>query len=148
MVWIPLLAQFVVMGAGLVTAWGLIGQWSHHGPPGVELDYVIHPPIIARLVETVATVLSVIVTVLVFYVLYRAARGGRTDRRWSYVFAASVLLGLVLGVGARIATAGTIGANIGFGLMMLLALPAAVLAWLAWTAVWAWRIGRSSLPRQ
>jgi hypothetical protein len=131
----------VAAGAALVSgvpvaAWGLMGQQNYNGLPASELDYAFQPWDIGDGVAAVAGGLALALAVAGAAVLVRGSLRGVMDLRWWGVLGPLVVLGLMAGVGWRILTAGSIGANIGGGLLIIFGTPVAA-GLLLWSLAWA-----------
>ncbi len=116
-----------------VVVWWMIGDLSE--PDLFAPDYMFEPPRIAGTVEDAIGIVGSIVTTAILIVLLRALASRITRRQ----FAATVpviALGAYVGFSWRVMTAAVSGANIGGGLLMLVAIvfvPAmAFLAQLLW----------------
>jgi hypothetical protein len=120
---LPKLPARAAVVAGLValplaTAW-VVGDQSSPGFAEYELDYIYRPfefsPALGW--ASVAIVLaSGILSALAF-------RQGVLRRAWLPVVLMLAGLGVVLGYGFRVVTAGVIGANIGGAMLLLFGLP-------------------------
>jgi hypothetical protein len=126
-----LVGALVVFVCAAVVAWVLVGDQSAPGFRPDELDYTIRLEVPAS-VETTAGIACGAILVAAIIGLVRKRAG------WQVV-AAALLAGAIVGAGARIVTAGTIGANIGAGLVMFLGGPIA-LALLAYAIFRATRV--------
>lgn len=139
-----------VAAAGLLLAtpvatWWLVGDLSATVPPGTSLDYTIRPPAIAPWAERVAGIGALLVTGAALAVLVRGARRRRFDRRWWAALLPAVAAGGLAGLGWRVMTAGTIGANVGAGLTILVGGPVVALL-LLWAIGWSAHLLRSARP--
>jgi hypothetical protein len=135
--WGLLAAAAACVLATPVAVWWLVGDLSVAAPAGAGLDYVIRPPAIDPWAERLIGVGGLLVTGLALVLLVRASRQRRFDRRWWATLLPAMGAGIVAGFGARVVTAGTIGANIGAGLTIVLggALMAVLLLWaIGWSA--------------
>ncbi len=125
-----------------VAAWGLMGQQNYDGLPASELDYAFQPWDIGDGTAAVIGGLALALVSAGAAVLVRGALRGAMDQRWWGVLGPLVVVGLMAGVGWRILTAGSIGANIGAGFMIMIGAPfaAGLLLWsLAWGVWLAWQ---------
>lgn len=104
-----------VPAAAASTAW-LIGDLSYTGPTdGYGLDHAVEPLLSERTLA-VAGLAGLVLLVLALAALLRAPRA------WP-VLACSLAGGALVGLTYRVATAGVIGANIGYGLLLLVGAP-------------------------
>ncbi|MFB7932849.1 hypothetical protein ACFC4C_27480 [Streptomyces sp. NPDC056039] len=117
-----------------VAAWGLMGQQNHDGLPASELDYAYQPWGIGDGVAAVVGGLALVLAGVGAAVLVR----GAMDRRWWGVLGPLVVVGLMVGVGWRVLTAGVVGANIGAGMLIIFGTPVAagLLLWAVGRGVW------------
>ena len=121
-------------------AFWLIGDQSLHGDKD-DLDYLFRISI-----APTAVLMAGVVALLAFVAAARylsVNRAPADDGRVAQLVALLMLAGIVLAFGARIVTAGVIGANIGGGGVLLFGLP----LWMALVAaavIRFWRSGRSS----
>ncbi|MFI6498209.1 hypothetical protein [Nonomuraea typhae] len=122
-----------------VAAWWLVGDLSATAPPGAELDYAVRPPDLGAGVERAAGLVAVLVVAGTLVFLIWSARRGRLDGRWWAALVPALAAGALAGAGARVVTAGTIGANIGAGLTVAGG-GALVAVLLLWAAGWSLRI--------
>jgi hypothetical protein len=122
-----------------VAVWWRVGDQSPTVPPGTALDYVIRPPVIDPWVERVIGIAAVLVVGGTVFLLVRGSRRGRFDRRWWAALLPALAAGIVAGLGGRVVTAGTIGANIGGGLVIIVGGPLVALL-LLWSAGWSARL--------
>lgn len=131
-----------------VAAWWVSGDMSYTptiadtlaGPP----DYMVRPLPLSASTERAAGATAVVVVLASALLLVVHARQGPWDRRWFGPLAAAATVGVIVGFGWRVMTAGVIGANIGAGLMIVFAGPM-VLVLLGWAAVRAAKV-RRTLP--
>ncbi|MGW0862281.1 hypothetical protein [Streptomyces sp. NPDC002611] len=117
-----------------VAAWGLMGQQNHDGLPASELDYAYQPWGIGDGVAAGVGGLALVLAGVGAAVLVR----GAMDRRWWGVLGPLVVVGLMVGVGWRVLTAGVVGANIGAGMLIIFGTPVAagLLLWAVGRGVW------------
>ena len=128
-------ASTVLVAAVPVAAWGLIGQLDEPGPRS-ELSYIIEPPGIAAGVETTLGVVCLVLAVVSGAVLVHASRRGTFERRWWPVLLPLVAAGLITGAAGRVVTAGSMGANIGGGMAILVGGPVVAGLLVAALVVW------------
>lgn len=129
-----LLAATGLVAAVPVAVWGVVGQRDASGVPRSELDYVVRPWDLPDGVAPLLGVAGTLTAVGCAGALLAATRSGDLRRQWWQVLVPLVLAGALAGAGWRVITAGTVGANIGAGLVVLLGAPL-VAALLAWSAV-------------
>ncbi len=130
-------AVTALVPAAVVAGWALIGDLSSEGFAATELDYARRPP-------ELAVWESVLIGVGVGALAVWAVVVGLRHRLRRTALVPSVLVGLLLAGVGRVATAGVVGANIGYGLALLLLLPtAAVLLALAVALAWRPRARRT-----
>ncbi|TDD00291.1 hypothetical protein E1292_29280 [Nonomuraea deserti] len=122
-----------------VAVWWLVGDLSASVPPGTALDHVISPPAIGPWAERAVGVAALLVTGVTTVLLVRASRRRRFDRRWWAALIPVLVAGAIAGAGWRVVTAGTVGANIGAGLTIMLG-GALVALLLLWAAGWSARL--------
>jgi hypothetical protein len=121
----PVEVAFValVVAAPITTYW-LVGDLSEPGDP-YYLDYFVKSTVSESSVKA-AGLLAFVVLCAASTFLVRTAR---PLRRHLHTFRAALMLvlaGEIVAVGARVATAGTSGANIGAGLFLIFGLPISV----------------------
>lgn len=109
-------AAAIVLGLAVpVVTWWLIGDLSTARPD--DADYVIRP--LVRISAGAARVLGIVSLVLAVaaagWLSWASVHSG-FDLRWWSVLGPLLALGMLLGLGWRVFTAGVIGANIGAGL--------------------------------
>ncbi|WP_432519290.1 hypothetical protein [Kineococcus sp. SYSU DK006] len=118
----------LLLPATAVAVWWAVGDLSTPGgDPGPEFA----DPRLSAAGETAAGVLSLLVLLAAAVLLSRRSSLLRRDRRWWAVLLPVVAAGALLAVAHRVATAATVGANIGIGLISLpgVVLAAAALLW-------------------
>lgn len=122
-------AVLIVLAVPVVT-WWLVGDQSTTSRDNA--DYVLRPPFrfSSRVTRAVGAG-ALVVTVAAGAVLIVASASHSFDLKWWTVVGPLLLLGILLGLGWRVLTAGVIGANIGAGLFMFLAGPV-ILAIVGW----------------
>jgi hypothetical protein len=116
-----------------VAMWWLIGDRTEV-PAELDPDYVVRPPAIDPLVERAAGLgcaLTVVVGLLLAGWVTLRVPG---HRPWWSVILSVLTAGYIVGIGLRAMTTGVIGANIGFGVMVLWGGPAVVML-LMWAVV-------------
>ncbi|MCK9900133.1 hypothetical protein CC117_12505 [Parafrankia colletiae] len=143
-------AAAVLIAAVPVAVAGLLGQDYEQDSHQSELSYVVRPPdILAGWMTTIGIVALLLATAAASLLLHRG-RSGDADRRQWQVLWPLVGVGVILGLGYHIATAGVIGANIGFGFVLLFGVPLAIVLLLVAVArAWALRAedrGHASRP--
>jgi len=113
-----------IVGAGAALgSWWLIGDQSVHTRSPEDLDYAFRAPTVPHWVFVTFGPIGFVAAVASLSWLVIAASRLVIDRRWLQVASLLALAGFLLAVIGRVATAGSIGANIGGGLGILL-LPA------------------------
>ncbi|MDT3438961.1 MULTISPECIES: hypothetical protein [unclassified Pseudofrankia] len=119
---------------------GLLGQDDYPGVPRSELDYAVRPlDIPAGRMTTIGVVALLLAAAAAALLLHGGRRGAADPRRWQ-VMCPLVGVGVILGFGYHVATAGVIGANIGFGLVIFFGVPlVAMLLVVAAAREWALR---------
>ncbi|MGP3971932.1 hypothetical protein [Streptomyces sp. 6N223] len=124
--------------AGLVVSvpvgvWGLVGQRNASGVAPAELDYAVRPWDLPSGAETLLGACGTLAALGCAALLLAATRAGYLRPQWWHVLLPLVVAGAALAVGWRVITAGTIGANIGAGLVVLFGTPlvAVLLLWSA-----------------
>lgn len=122
-----------------VAVWWLVGDLSFDGP---DLDYAVQPLPLAPGTERALGLGALALAALAFAVLLRPA--GVLWRRpgWWAVLLPVTAAAVVVGAGWRVATAGVYGANIGFGLVVIVGGPV-VATCLAFAAYRATRLLRT-----
>ncbi|WP_018504481.1 hypothetical protein [Parafrankia discariae] len=116
----------LLIAAVPVAVIGLLGQDDYQGVPRSELDYAVRPPDIPAGRMTAIGVVALLLAAVATAFLLREGRRGAVDRRRWQVVCPLVGVGVILGFGYHVATAGAIGANIGFGLVILFGGPLVV----------------------
>lgn len=124
-------AVAALVPAAAVAGWALLGDLSSEGFPVSALDYAHRAP---ELDPWQSVLIGVGVGALGVWAVVVGLR--HQLRREALV--PSVLVGLLLAGVGRVATAGVIGANIGYGLALALLVPAAVIL-LGLAVMLAWR---------
>lgn len=120
-------AALLLVTAVPVAIVGLLGQDDDPTIPPAELDHAVQPlDISAGLMTTIGVGALVLVAATGAFLIHAGRRGATDPRRWQ-VLCPLVGIGLVLGFGYHIATAGVVGANIGYGLVVLFGGPLTVL---------------------
>jgi hypothetical protein len=105
--------------AAPVAAWWLVGDQSSEGFTRDELDYVVSPPNWSAESVRLAGIAALLAIVIAAVVVRWANGTERLDRRWNRVVLVLVLDAAYVGYASRIATAGVIGANLGFASAVL-----------------------------
>jgi hypothetical protein len=123
--------------AAAVATWWLVGDLS---TPGSDVDYAFGPLTVDPTLERALGVGSIAVLVVALGLLASARWRGFLARWWS-VLVPLVLVGVIVGAGLRVMTAGVIGANIGAGLVALFGGPV-VVALLLWVVFRSLRLAR------
>ncbi|WP_433872163.1 hypothetical protein [Saccharopolyspora sp. CA-218241] len=109
--------------AAPVAFWYVIGDQSSVSPD--HADYLVEPLRLPSWVNGAVVAVTALVVLGCALVLLRESRRGRLGRRHGVVLGLLLVAGLLIGVSARMITAGVIGANIGGGIMLMVALPLA-----------------------
>jgi di/tricarboxylate transporter len=137
----------IVVAAGVpIVAWSMIGDQSEVAETVPNPDYAIRPwnvpAPVSRFIEAGALVALV---AAVAFLLYATATR-RMRARWWWIVAMAGAIGGLIGLLARTGTARVIGANIGFGIAVLLSLAvAAILICISVVLTLLW--SRDSAPR-
>jgi hypothetical protein len=129
------LAAVALVLATPVATWFLVGDLS--ATRFDDLDYLWRAPDLPAAMDLVVGVLAALVVVASATVLAVALRRGQVRRQWSATVVLLCAAGAVLGYAGRVVSAGVIGANIGGGMMIVLAGPLVLAlvvaaAWNAW----------------
>lgn len=113
--------------AGVLAAapavWWLAGLLPDEDLDGAPPDHAITPPEIGATAELVIGLVAVVVLAAGAVALDRGTRGGLLSRGWARVAAAAALAAGYVGFTYRVGTEPVIGANIGYGMLMLGAIP-------------------------
>jgi hypothetical protein len=112
-------ALALVMVTPVVSGWG-VGDLSEEVDPRYA-DYAIRPLGLSPGVERGLGMAAAGVAVVAGGALVLATRRRQIDRRWWAAIVPLLLIGVYCGVSYRVVTAAVIGANIGAGMMFLLA---------------------------
>lgn len=115
----------VCMGAlaAFPAVWWVLGRLDHSGDWIVDPDYAIQPPQVDRTLTHLIGVLAVVAVVASGALLsWNLASGHIANLRTRPVISLA-LASAYMGLTAHVATAPDIGANIGFGLLVLGAVP-------------------------
>jgi hypothetical protein len=130
------IAAIVLILAVPVVTWWLVGDQSTTKPDNA--DYVVRPPFrmskgVTRVVGAASLTLALAAAAWLIY----ASASASFDNRWWSVIGPMLLLGVLLGVGWRVFTAGVVGANIGAGIFAFVAGPVilAIVAWVIFRTV-------------
>ena len=136
MKWLVPLAGATLLLAVPVMTWWLVGDLSTV-PLSSDPDYFIRPFRISPALERVLGWGSVLVAIVAALLLTWASLRKGLDPRWWSVLGPLLLIGVLVGFGWRVFTAGVIGANIGAGLVTFFAGPviAVLLAWAVFRSV-------------
>jgi hypothetical protein len=122
-------AVLVVLAVPVVT-WWLVGDQSTTSPDNA--DYVLRPPFrLSNRARRALGIGALVVTLAAAASLIGASASHSFDPSWWSVVGPLLLLGILLGLGWRVITAGVIGANIGAGLFVFFIGPV-ILALVAW----------------
>ncbi|WP_432486347.1 hypothetical protein [Kineococcus esterisolvens] len=123
-----LLAVTAALPATAVATWWAIGNLSH---PQGWIDPAAAGPQLSAATERTAGLLSLLVLLLIGVVINRPGSLLRRDRRWWAVLLPVTAAGALLAVAQRVATAATVGANLGIAFIALpcVLLAAAALVW-------------------
>jgi len=134
--WLVPLAGATLLLAVPVMTWWLVGDLSTV-PLSSDPDYFIRPFRIRPALELVLGWGSVLVAIVAALLLTWASLRKGMDPRWWSVLGPLLLIGVLVGFGWRVFTAGVIGANIGAGLFTFFAGPviAVLLAWAVFRSV-------------
>jgi hypothetical protein len=147
----------VALGAA-AAAWWLLGDLSYHRGDDSNVSYQFGGPRdLSTLQGLVLGVAGVLAAVLGAAYLIRATKAGRLQSKWWAVLLLFTCAGLLAALIERMATAGTVGANIGggiavfFGVPVVLALLLAALVLLGWLlhhdrTNGPWHKSRSEVP--
>lgn len=129
-------ASVLIVLAVPVVTWWLLGDQSTASPDNA--DYVLRPPFrfSSRVTRALGTG-ALAVTVAAAALLIAASASHSFDLRWWSVVGPLLMLGILLGLGWRVLTAGVIGANIGAGLFVFVAGPVilALVGWVIFRAI-------------
>ncbi|ADP79347.1 hypothetical protein [Pseudofrankia inefficax] len=133
-------AALLLVAAAPVAVAGLLGQDDYQGVPRSELDYAVRPLDIPPGRMTALGIAALLLMAAITALLLHEARRGTADRRLWQVVCPLVGVGVVFGFGYHVATAGVIGANIGYGLVVFFGVPlVAALILVAAARAWALR---------
>jgi hypothetical protein len=125
------LAWIAVRGVGVfvatfVASWWLIGDLTEPGVRRYNLDYVIRPPDLPGGAVAAAGVVSLVLGLTIVVWLLVARARGRSRRELPVVMSLMVAGFVLAGIG-RMATTGSVGANIGGGVALMLGGPIVVI---------------------
>lgn len=111
----------VALVASAVSVWWLVGDLSEVDDP--TADFMIRPPDLSSAEEGWIGGCALVLLAATLVALYSVHRtsGLSRSQRWALLFV--VLAGGIIGVGYRVMTAATIGANIGGGLLLTVGVP-------------------------
>ena len=124
-----------------VATWWVIGDVSEtltHPP-----DYLVRPPEIPKVVENAIGGGALAAWVVAATVVFTAWKAGEVEvhEDWWWVLGMVLAAGGLAAVGERIVTAGTSGANIGGGFVLLFGIPLIIVSPVGAAAL-AWRTAR------
>jgi hypothetical protein len=136
MKWLVPLAGAALLLAVPVMTWWLAGDQSTV-PLSADPDYFIRPFRISPALERLLGCGSVLVAIVAALQLTWASLRHVLDPRWWSVLGPLLLIGVLVGFGWRVFTAGVIGANIGAGFFTFFAGPVivALLVWAVFRSV-------------
>ncbi|MBW1600428.1 hypothetical protein [Streptomyces sp. JJ38] len=103
-----------------VAVWWLVGQRDYEGLPESELDYAVRPWDIDPTVEFAVGLNALLIAVGAAALLVAWSRTRRLPLYWWSAVGPLLAAGVVAALGHRVLTAGTVGANIGAGLVAVL----------------------------
>jgi hypothetical protein len=134
--WLVPLAAAALLLAVPVATWWLVGDQSTV-PLSADPDYFIRPFRISPALERAWGLGSVLMAIAAGLLLTCASLRHDLDLRWWSVLGPLLAVGVLIGFGWRVFTAGVIGANIGAGLLTFFVGPiiAALLAWAVFRSV-------------
>ncbi|GGM87072.1 hypothetical protein ACFFX1_50275 [Dactylosporangium sucinum] len=138
--WWAVPAAVGLVVAVAVATWWLVGDQSTV-PASANPDHVLMPFAIGPRAERAAGIASTVLTVIALALLVLATRRRNVDPRWWRVLVPLLAVGLIVGSGWRVVTAGVIGANIGAAVVVTLGGPV-VVALLLWALAYAIRLLR------
>lgn len=120
----------VVLAAGVLAAapavWWLAGLLPDEDLDGASPDFAITPPAIGATAELVIGLVAVAVLACAAVALDRSTRVGLLAPGWARIVAAAALAAGYVGLTFRVGTEPVIGVNIGYGMLMLGAIPVLV----------------------
>jgi hypothetical protein len=130
-------ARAVIIGAGVASlapaVWWIAGLIPNDVRPE-NADYLVRPLRLPFFVEPAIGLVSVLVAGFAARSLHRSVRGGELRREWWQVAVALSAIAAFVGFTYRIATAPVIGANIGGGALIFLAVPFSI-GMLVWASI-------------
>jgi hypothetical protein len=109
-----------VLATPVAVYWALGDQSS--APPD-NADYVMRPPHWSSVWVTTAGLVALLALVASTLLLMHAVRQRLLRKEWLVVVGQLAAVGAAVAAGYRVATAGVIGANIGWGLCVLFGVP-------------------------
>ncbi|MGI8663513.1 MAG: hypothetical protein ACR2LQ_09930 [Acidimicrobiales bacterium] len=118
-----------------VATWWLAGsldETDRNLPSGVEprYDYIVRPPDVGVTVERVVGIVSVLAASVALMTLAVAVRRRRlVARPWVELILCVAISGVAIGGAGRVVTAGTLGANIGGGVLLFVLPPTLLAVW-------------------
>lgn len=124
------LAAVVLFPITALASWCLIGPSTEGSDPSTTYDYIVRAPEMNRGVEIAVGGVAAIGVIVAGSLFLKARRPASLARCWRGAAAWSLVSGLALGAGGRVVTAGTIGANIGGGLLILVLPPILLTGWI------------------
>lgn len=134
-----------------IATWWIVGplaepvpSTSAGGPP--PYDYIVRPPDVPSTVELLAGMTCLVFAVLSLLVVVLGVRRGTIGWGWVGATACVVVSGVVIGGTGRVVTAGTHGANIGGGALLLVVPPALITGWIATAVIISKRARNRRLP--
>lgn len=133
---LTLLGSTLLVLACPVAVWYLIGDLSESPLPPAQSDYLMRPVSLPGWVENTAGIVAIVLILACVALLYRQRTRGLTTPRTWITIALLILAGMITGFAERVITAAGIGANIGGGFMILVALPGAAILVLSAAIFW------------
>jgi hypothetical protein len=127
-----------VLATPVVVYWW-VGDLTSEGLATENADYVMRPPDWSAATVRVAAIGSLCVVLATAGLLVFAAWQRLLCWEWLGVMAQLAVVGSVVAVGYRVATAGVIGANIGFGFFVMLGVPLC-LGLMVWAALISYKL--------
>lgn len=124
------LAAVVLFPMTALASWCLIGPLTAGADGSTTYDYMVRAPEMNRGIEIAVGIVAALGVIAAGSVVVKAKRAASLARCWAAVAAWSLVSGIAVGAGGRVITAGTIGANIGGGLLILVLPPALLAGWI------------------
>lgn len=112
-----------VLAAPLVT-YALIGDHSEVDP--AHADYVIHPPSVSSVTVNTVALFATMLALFGLGLLIPRWRQRTLHPGWRPVVVLLMIVGMLVAAIYRVATFGTTGANIGFGVLLIFGAPCAI----------------------